>query len=275
MPTEPAREVAPGVFLVDTGYVRPDLAACYLVRGGDRPPSSRPATPRDRAAPAGGAGAARHRPRGGEPRHRHPRPPRPRRRRRGADAARCRRPRWWSTRAARATSIDPSKLWAGTVGVYGEAATRALYGEPSRSRRRGSSRRRTASRSSWAAGRLRFLDAPGHARHHFVVLDEATRGFFTGDTFGLSYREADGGASGPFFFPTTTPVQFDPAALHATLDRMLAEQPERRLPDPLRDGGGGRRRRTPRRCTAASTSTSRRPAPPRPVRGATRRSRPA
>ena len=77
------------------------------------------------------------------------------------------------------------------------------------------------------ARRLRFLDAPGHAKHHFVVFDEATRGFFTGDSFGLSYRETDGGPNGPFFFISTTPVQFDPAALHATLDRMLAEQPER------------------------------------------------
>jgi hypothetical protein len=60
-----------------------------------------------------------------------------------------------------------------------------------------------------------------------VVLDEATRGFFTGDSFGLSYRETDGGPHGPFFFASTTPVQFDPPALHATVDRMLAERPER------------------------------------------------
>jgi glyoxylase-like metal-dependent hydrolase (beta-lactamase superfamily II) len=123
--------------------------------------------------------------------------------------------------------VDPTKLWAGTVMVYGEEATRALYGEP----------------IPVAAGRvveapegfsldlgarpLRFMDAPGHARHHFVVFDEVTRGFVTGDAFGLSYRQADGGPRGPFFFTSTTPVQFDPPALHATLDRMLAEKPER------------------------------------------------
>jgi glyoxylase-like metal-dependent hydrolase (beta-lactamase superfamily II) len=73
---------------------------------------------------------------------------------------------------------------------------------------------------------LRMLDAPGHARHQFVVHDPASRGFFTGDAFGLSYRELDG-PRGPFLFPTTTPVQLDPPALLATVDRMLAERPER------------------------------------------------
>ena len=73
---------------------------------------------------------------------------------------------------------------------------------------------------------VRFLDAPGHARHHFVVLDEASRGFFTGDCFGLSFRELDT-ARGAFLFPTTTPVQLDPTALHATIDRMMAERPDR------------------------------------------------
>ena len=42
------------------------------------------------------------------------------------------------------------------------------------------------------AGRpLLFLDTPGHARHHHAIWDERSRGFFTGDTFGLSYREFD------------------------------------------------------------------------------------
>ena len=67
---------------------------------------------------------------------------------------------------------------------------------------------------------LAFMDAPGHARHHFTVWDEETRGWFTGDTFGLSYRELDSDA-GAFIFPTTTPIQFDPEALAASVDRMM------------------------------------------------------
>ena len=43
--------------------------------------------------------------------------------------------------------------------------------------------------------------------------------------FGLSYRELDVDGR-QFVFPTTTPVQFEPAAMHASIDRLLALQPE-------------------------------------------------
>ena len=77
------------------------------------------------------------------------------------------------------------------------------------------------------AGReLLFLDTPGHARHHFCVCDHRSRGIFTGDTFGLSYRQLDT-ARGPFIMPTTSPVQFDPVAMHASIDRLMSLQPER------------------------------------------------
>jgi glyoxylase-like metal-dependent hydrolase (beta-lactamase superfamily II) len=122
--------------------------------------------------------------------------------------------------------IDPAKLWAGTVAVYGAEATARLYGDPV-----GVPAARVVEAGDGFAldlgdRPLRFLDAPGHAKHHFVVHDVASRGFFTGDSFGVSYRETDS-ARGPLFFPSTTPVQFDPTALHATVDRMLAERPER------------------------------------------------
>ena len=73
---------------------------------------------------------------------------------------------------------------------------------------------------------LVFLDTPGHARHHYCIYDAVSRGIFSGDTFGLSYREFDSDA-GPFIFPTTTPVQFDPEALHASIERLLSFNPER------------------------------------------------
>jgi len=77
------------------------------------------------------------------------------------------------------------------------------------------------------AGRpLTFLDTPGHARHHHCIWDDRTRGFFTGDTFGLSYREFDT-AEGAWLLPTTTPVHFDPEVLRASVERMLAFEPDR------------------------------------------------
>jgi len=52
-----------------------------------------------------------------------------------------------------------------------------------------------------------------------------SKNIFTGDTFGLSYREFDT-KSGSFIFATTTPVQFDPQAWYQTLDRLMALEPK-------------------------------------------------
>jgi glyoxylase-like metal-dependent hydrolase (beta-lactamase superfamily II) len=68
---------------------------------------------------------------------------------------------------------------------------------------------------------LRFADTPGHARHHHCIWDEASRGWFTGDTFGIVYPELQ-----PYIVPACAPVQFDQAALHESVERLLAQQPE-------------------------------------------------
>ena len=121
--------------------------------------------------------------------------------------------------------IDPSRLIAGATAVYGADEMERSYGplQPI-----------DASRVDIAAdyhtidlaGRpLLCIDAPGHARHHMVIHDAKSRSFFTGDTFGLSYREFDT-ERGPYILPTTSPVQFEPDALHASIDRMLSFDPE-------------------------------------------------
>ncbi|MHB1271347.1 MAG: MBL fold metallo-hydrolase [Rhodanobacter sp.] len=120
--------------------------------------------------------------------------------------------------------IDPSKLWAGASAVYGEAIMERTYGRL---------RPIPAARVVEApdghvvelAGRaLRCLDTPGHAMHHLAVYDARANICFTGDVFGLSYRDFDT-ANGPFILPTTSPVQFDPPALHASIDRLLTLRP--------------------------------------------------
>ena len=120
--------------------------------------------------------------------------------------------------------IDPVQLWAGASAVYGEAVMEQTYG-----RLRPIAAERVVEAADGheveLAGRtLRCLDTPGHARHHLCVFDARANVCFTGDTFGLSYREFDG-AHGPFILPTTSPVQFDPLALHASIDRLIALQP--------------------------------------------------
>lgn len=121
--------------------------------------------------------------------------------------------------------IDPTALLAGATAVYGAEEVRRTYG---------TLRPVDASRVVEADDgftvqvgnrRLTCLDAPGHARHHIVIHDPVERAFFTGDTFGLSYRELDG-PDGPFILPTTTPVQFEPEALKASIARMLSHSPQ-------------------------------------------------
>ncbi len=120
--------------------------------------------------------------------------------------------------------IDPARLWAGATEVYGEAEMTRSYGHvvPVPAGRLDVTR---DGLTIELAGRpLRFADTPGHARHHHCVWDATTRGWFTGDTFGISYREFDG-PQGAWIFPTCTPVQFEPELLQDSIRRMLAEDP--------------------------------------------------
>ena len=121
--------------------------------------------------------------------------------------------------------IDPAKLVAGSIAVYGRARFLKLYGDivpvPAERVIEG----HDGLRLDFHGRVLTFLDTPGHARHHFCIHDAKSESVFTGDTFGISYREFDVEGR-PFIFPTTTPVQFDPMALHASIDRILALEPE-------------------------------------------------
>jgi hydroxyacylglutathione hydrolase len=121
---------------------------------------------------------------------------------------------------------EPSRLVAGTIAVYGEEATRTLYDDivPVDAARIVAAE--DGFRIGFGGRELRVLDTPGHARHHICLWDEASRALFTGDSFGISYRELDGDGRA-FIIPATTPVQFDPDAALATLDRLLALDPER------------------------------------------------
>jgi glyoxylase-like metal-dependent hydrolase (beta-lactamase superfamily II) len=121
---------------------------------------------------------------------------------------------------------DPSKLIAGASAVYGVQALQRMYGEilPSpteRCRAVADGECLPFGSASWM-----FLDTPGHARHHLSVWDSVSQGFFTGDTFGLAYREFDD-AHGVYLIPTTTPVQFEPDAWRETLARYLSLKPQR------------------------------------------------
>ncbi len=121
--------------------------------------------------------------------------------------------------------VDPSRLEAGTIAVYGEEKFRKLYGKI---------RPIDKNRIIEAPGffklkmngrKLQFLDTPGHARHHFCVFDKKSNSIFTGDTFGVSYPRLST-EQGPFIFATTTPVQFDPGSLLQSIECLASREPE-------------------------------------------------
>lgn len=120
--------------------------------------------------------------------------------------------------------IDPSKLEASARGVYGDARFDEMYGALQPVAEERVLVMEDGDELQVGGRTLHFMDAPGHARHHFTVWDEESCGWFTGDTFGLSYRNLDT-ENGEFIFPTTTPVQFDPPALLASIDRMMKKDP--------------------------------------------------
>lgn len=122
--------------------------------------------------------------------------------------------------------IDPARLVAGATAVYGEEEMARSYGEIAPV---AAERVRVLADGDVIelAGRpLLCIDTPGHARHHLCVWDERSRSWFTGDTFGLSYREFDNADGAPFVIPTTTPVQFEPEPLKASIRKLLARAPE-------------------------------------------------
>ena len=121
--------------------------------------------------------------------------------------------------------IDPSRLLAATVAIYGEQETRRVYGEILPVPKSRVVETPEGATLRLAGRELLFLDAPGHARHHVVVRDSKSGHIFAGDTFGISYRELDQDGR-QYAFPTTSPSQFDPAQLHRSIDRMLSLGPE-------------------------------------------------
>lgn len=121
--------------------------------------------------------------------------------------------------------IDPEKIQQGAIAVYGEEIFRRDYHEIVPIDAARVTEAPDGFEINLNGRRLLFLDTPGHASHHFCVWDERTRGFFTGDTFGLSYRETDVDDR-PLLFPTTTPVQFKPDKWLESLGRLESYDPK-------------------------------------------------
>jgi glyoxylase-like metal-dependent hydrolase (beta-lactamase superfamily II) len=127
------------------------------------------------------------------------------------------------TRGARHMS-EPAKLIAGVTAVYGQEYVQRTYGEivpvaPPRI-----ILATDGHVVSLAGRKLTCIETLGHARHHICIIDQKTGGIFTGDMFGLSYRELDVDGR-QFLFPTTSPSQFDPESMRESISRLLDLSP--------------------------------------------------
>lgn len=114
--------------------------------------------------------------------------------------------------------IDPSKLEAGVVAVYGEEFVTNMYGKllPI------AAERILIGSDGFTInlnGRiLECRDTPGHANHHNIIIDHSANAVFTGDVFGVAYPELVSADGRQLYFPTTSPVNFDPAKMLKSIE---------------------------------------------------------
>lgn len=212
------------IWRIDTAYLQPGVAACYLLRGGDEYAlieCGSGVSVEPILAALDSLGVARDAVRYVIPTHVHLDHAG------GAGGLMQALPQAQlhvHPRGARHL-IDPSRLLAGAMAVYGEDTFRQQNGEILAVAAERCHEAPDGTTLQLGDRALVLRDAPGHAKHHLVVWDERSRGFFTGDVFGLCYP-ALAIQGQPFIVPTTTPVQFDPAAWHTTLEMVASYQPQ-------------------------------------------------
>lgn len=122
--------------------------------------------------------------------------------------------------------VNPEKLVAASTQVYGAERFQAMYGTITAIAE--NRVKPVEDEATFTVGErsLLFKHTPGHAYHHFCIYDEVHSAWFTGDTFGLCYNPMKCADDMPFVIPTTTPTQFDPEALKASIRMLLANEPK-------------------------------------------------
>lgn len=120
--------------------------------------------------------------------------------------------------------VEPTKLIEGSKAVFGRERFHALFGDIVPIPESCVLVAEEGTKVRLGNRELELIHTPGHALHHYCVVDAANALIFSGDTFGLSYRDfdVDGRA---FIIPTTTPVHFDPDALCKSVDRLMSYAP--------------------------------------------------
>lgn len=117
--------------------------------------------------------------------------------------------------------IDPSRLQAGASAVYGEDEFKKHYGDLIAIDEQRVTQAEDGFSINFQGRVLKIIDTPGHAKHHFCIIDEDSNGIFTGDTFGVAYPELTVDQQ-PFIFPPSSPVDFNPRDWLNSIDKIMA-----------------------------------------------------
>ena len=115
--------------------------------------------------------------------------------------------------------LNPEKLMQSTITVYGQEAVDNHIGYmlPVAPERISG----VADYESIFLGEreLQFIDAPGHAYHHYALWDKATNTVIAGDVYGNSYSSCAGELGYAFSTPAV-PTQFDPPVWRQSLHKL-------------------------------------------------------
>lgn len=113
--------------------------------------------------------------------------------------------------------IDPSKLWNGAKQVYGDRL-QSLFGPMVPVPERQVLVRNHGETLDIGGRTLTFYDSPGHAKHHFTIHDPVSHALYAGDAVGVRYRSGFTGWDFEWVMPSTSPIDFDPLAIHQTMN---------------------------------------------------------
>jgi glyoxylase-like metal-dependent hydrolase (beta-lactamase superfamily II) len=118
--------------------------------------------------------------------------------------------------------VDPSRLIAGARAVFGTNLER-YFGVPEPVPESRLLIVEDGATLDLGGGHvLRFVDAPGHARHQHMIFDAGARALLSGDELGERLPEI----ADDYVIPDTAPNQFDPDAMLRSAGRLRELRPE-------------------------------------------------
>ncbi len=122
--------------------------------------------------------------------------------------------------------IDPARLIAGSIAVYGESDYYKLYGKIDPVPEDRVHIMEDNSQLPWGSRTLHFYNTYGHASHHFSIYDDLSNSIFTGDAFGVGRTELSRPGPGFLVF-SSSPTDFDAEEARKSVQRILKTGAER------------------------------------------------